>query len=288
MNQENEWARIDNTIGKDNREILNQKSVTMIGLGGLGCETSRLLAMTGIGKFRLIDKDLFEKQNVNRHPGMWEDIGKLKGAVARKIISSKNPNASVEAVTADARYQPEIFRGTDLVIISGLGSNSTQETIADNARRAGFPVLVSGVYDGGDAGEIFFIDPKSGPCYSCFTIASRQTRQNFEGMVDNPYGIPEDQIEAAVGLATDINQIAAIAAVSAKNILFKKPIFGEDDSVNMIIFANRKTQIPFMLPGGPVTIGPWESMPLILPKVEGCPNCTQSGNKILLSEIFNG
>ena len=61
----NRFERIDNLIGQQKREILHNKTVMVVGLGGVGGYAVESLARSGIGKLIIIDKDdvaLKEKQ----------------------------------------------------------------------------------------------------------------------------------------------------------------------------------------------------------------------------------
>lgn len=48
------------------RHILKEKSVTILGLGGLGSNVAIALARMGLGIFHLVDYDIIEKSNLNR------------------------------------------------------------------------------------------------------------------------------------------------------------------------------------------------------------------------------
>ena len=53
----NRFERIDNLIGQQKREILHNKTVMVVGLGGVGDYAVESLARSGIGKLIIIDKD---------------------------------------------------------------------------------------------------------------------------------------------------------------------------------------------------------------------------------------
>ena len=62
----NRFERIDNLIGQQKREILQNKTVMVVGLGGVGGYAVESLARSGIGKLIIIDKDEVALSNINR------------------------------------------------------------------------------------------------------------------------------------------------------------------------------------------------------------------------------
>ena len=74
-------------IETDGLEILKQKHVAIIGLGGLGCPLAQYLSTSGIGKITLIDNDRVEETNLQRQILYTStDIGLYKTDVARKRL----------------------------------------------------------------------------------------------------------------------------------------------------------------------------------------------------------
>ena len=53
-------------IGKEGQEMLQQKKVTIVGVGALGTVAAELLARAGIGTLLLIDRDIVEESNLQR------------------------------------------------------------------------------------------------------------------------------------------------------------------------------------------------------------------------------
>ena len=53
-------------LGKKALETLNDKTVLVVGVGGVGSFCVEALARTGVGHLILIDKDCVEPSNINR------------------------------------------------------------------------------------------------------------------------------------------------------------------------------------------------------------------------------
>ena len=94
----NRFERIDNLIGQQKREILHNKTVMVVGLGGVGGYAVESLARSGIGKLIIIDKDDVALSNINRQLiALSDTVGKSKAQLFKNRISLINPKATVIA-----------------------------------------------------------------------------------------------------------------------------------------------------------------------------------------------
>lgn len=53
-------------IGTDGQQMIEQASVLIVGVGGLGTLVAQYLAMAGVGKIGLMDFDRVSESNLNR------------------------------------------------------------------------------------------------------------------------------------------------------------------------------------------------------------------------------
>lgn len=60
------YERLDVLIGKENREELFNKTIVIVGVGGVGGYTVESLVRSGIGHIVLIDHDIIDITNKNR------------------------------------------------------------------------------------------------------------------------------------------------------------------------------------------------------------------------------
>ena len=75
-------------IGKENQEKLSQKSVLIVGAGGLGNIIASTLSCIGLKKIYIVDFDKIEIHNIHRQFQFSKsDIGKFKSEVLAKKIS---------------------------------------------------------------------------------------------------------------------------------------------------------------------------------------------------------
>jgi len=100
------FDRLFKVIGKDNYEKIKDKTVLIIGIGGVGGYALETLARMGIESFIIIDSDKVEESNLNRQIiSLQSNIGKYKVDVANERIKDINPNINVikikEFITKD-------------------------------------------------------------------------------------------------------------------------------------------------------------------------------------------
>ena len=90
-----QFDRLKLLIG-DKLELLNNSSVLILGLGGVGGYATEVLARSGIGHFVLIDSDTVDITNLNRQVvSNMNNIGAFKVDEWEKRIKSINPSANV-------------------------------------------------------------------------------------------------------------------------------------------------------------------------------------------------
>lgn len=91
-----EFMRTELAIGSDNVELLKNKKVVVLGVGGVGSFSTESLARVGIGNLVLVDKDVVDITNINRQIHATQNtIGLNKVDIMRDRILSINPNCNV-------------------------------------------------------------------------------------------------------------------------------------------------------------------------------------------------
>lgn len=96
---ENFYDRTANLIGLEKTLKLFDKSVMVLGIGGVGGFVCEGLARAGVGNFVLVDNDVVSVTNINRQIiALNSTVGKYKTEVMKQRILDINPNAKVECV----------------------------------------------------------------------------------------------------------------------------------------------------------------------------------------------
>ena len=83
-------------IGKENNQKLQNKSVIIFGVGGVGGYALEVLARTGIKNITIVDFDSVSESNINRQIiATFDTIGKLKVDCFKERVKSINPNCNL-------------------------------------------------------------------------------------------------------------------------------------------------------------------------------------------------
>jgi tRNA A37 threonylcarbamoyladenosine dehydratase len=140
-----DWLnRTRSLIGEDNLQTLNDASVVVVGLGGVGSFAAEAIARCGVGRMILIDKDRVDITNVNRQLiALRSTVGSMKADVMKARILDINQEAIVEAHTV--AYSEETadsfdFSGVD-VIVDAIDSIDDKVALIRNAVSAEIPVV---------------------------------------------------------------------------------------------------------------------------------------------------
>lgn len=131
---------------------LHRATVAVCGLGGGGGHVAEILARTGVGRFILIDGDLFEDSNRNRQIGaLGSTLGRGKAEVMAERLRDASPWVKVAA--HPAFIGPEtagLLDGADVVCDCVDGDN--KRVLNALCRERGVPYCTAGL-----SGERFHV-----------------------------------------------------------------------------------------------------------------------------------
>lgn len=95
-----QFSRLELLIGLDNLNKINNTTVLVIGLGGVGSFALESLVRNGIGKLIIVDNDTIDITNLNRQiMSLHSNIGYFKTDVWEQRILEINPNCIVKKIT---------------------------------------------------------------------------------------------------------------------------------------------------------------------------------------------
>ena len=95
-NKQHKFSRLEKIIGKDNLDILKDKSVLVLGCGGVGGYVVEALVRSSIGTLILVDYDKVDITNINRQIiALDSTIGEYKVDVLEKRIKDINSKCNV-------------------------------------------------------------------------------------------------------------------------------------------------------------------------------------------------
>ncbi len=177
------------------QKSLSEATVIIFGLGALGNEVARILAMSGVGNFILCDPDRIEESNLSRTILFRQsDLGRFKVEAAADALRELNPSVSV-----DVRSQL-LIHGVGLgelrdasLILSCLDSRSARLQLTGRCQLVKAPYIDGGTHPWG--GEVRPYLDADGPCYGC--SLSPEDRS----IADVPWSCLDTRPENTVGAA---------------------------------------------------------------------------------------
>ncbi|MHA2392044.1 MAG: HesA/MoeB/ThiF family protein [Promethearchaeota archaeon] len=148
------------------QKLVKNSRVLIAGVGGLGCEIAKNLAMLGVGCLDLVDLDIIEHSNLSRQILFaGAKIGEPKAVVAAKKLREINPNTIIKGYhTSLERINPAIYQAAD-VVIGGLDSMNARLNLNAQCIRFKKPLVDGGV--SGYHGHVYTIFPYQNACYEC-------------------------------------------------------------------------------------------------------------------------
>lgn len=205
-------------------DALRGRKVLVVGLGSMGSETCRMLAMTGVDRFVVVDKDRLSVPNVSRHAAGLRDVGRLKTRIVAELIHDRNPEAEVDEWAVDfARLgraeTAAAFEGVDLAICA-VDEEPARLKFARFALEARVPHLFVGCFERAVGGQVLYWMPGWGtPCYDCILAGAEGPTFVPKGPVDYS-SVPDPfQVKAMPGLHVDISFVTLGAVRVALAIL---------------------------------------------------------------------
>ena len=140
-----EFAREEILIG-DKINLLKNKTVLVLGLGGVGGYTVEALARAGIGNLILVDYDTVDITNINRQIiALHSNIGKKKTECFKERIKDINPNCNVELLDIFYDYDNKdlVFNYKIDYIIDCCDSLESKKILIEEAYKRGIPLISS-------------------------------------------------------------------------------------------------------------------------------------------------
>ncbi|MBC2744671.1 MAG: HesA/MoeB/ThiF family protein [Desulfosarcina sp.] len=200
------YLRNMKTLSEADQIRLLESAVCIVGLGGLGGLVTETLARMGIGRFYLVDGDMFEAHNLNRQLlSSIDRIGMPKVEAAVMRVKTINPGLEVNATGAFLTSEnADTLVGSCNIVVDCLDNIQSRFILEAAAKRAGIPMVSAAV--AGISGHVTTIFPED------------------KGL-ENIYG-PEDQLNMAKGaetrlgcLAPGVNLVASLECMEVVNLL---------------------------------------------------------------------
>lgn len=154
-------------IGFVGLEKLRKAKVCVVGVGGIGNPVVTQLTAMGVGKLKIVDRDIIEISNLHRqHLYTENDLGKVKVEAAKERLEKINSSVEIEALpNSVTKYTAEsIIRGYDIVV-DALDSIDARYALNDACIKLNIPLIYAGAL--GMLGSVCTIIPNKTACLRC-------------------------------------------------------------------------------------------------------------------------
>jgi molybdopterin/thiamine biosynthesis adenylyltransferase len=208
------WARHLLLWGPEGQARIRNSSILLAGAGAIGNEVAKNLAMLGVGKILIVDRDVVELSNVSRMVFFQEsDLGRNKAEILAKNIHRKYPFVETLAFRGDLESMPLKFYLDSDVIVCGLDNVMSRIYLAQTCRKYSIPLVDGGIT--GLNGRVHVYLPPNDACPVCMFPPNQYSK--IVGL-RNPCDAPLDQ-EAVPSFSTTISLVSSILAQEAIKLI---------------------------------------------------------------------
>jgi molybdopterin/thiamine biosynthesis adenylyltransferase len=194
-------------VGAEGQRRLEQARVAVVGCGATGSAVASLLARSGVGTIRVIDRDYVEPSNLQRQTLFDETDAREslpKAVAAARKIAAFNSEIVVEPKVADLTPENiEVLLEDMELILDGTDNFETRYLVNDFAVKQGLPWIYAAAV--GSYGVTLNVLPGTTACLACV-------------FPESPQGTFET-CETAGILNSAVNLVASIEATEAIKLL---------------------------------------------------------------------
>lgn len=140
------FSRLELGIGTEHLQNLQNSTVVILGIGGVGSYTAEALARSAVGKLILVDKDTIDITNINRQiHALHSTVGRSKVELMKERILDINPDCMVEAIEMfyDEASAEQIFDYQPDYIVDAIDTISGKINIIMESKKRGIPIISS-------------------------------------------------------------------------------------------------------------------------------------------------
>lgn len=218
-------------IGPEGQKRLARSRVVIVGCGATGSALASLLARSGVGLLRILDRDYVEPSNLQRQSLFDENDAREslpKAVAAARQIKRFNSQIAIEPQVADLTPEnvERLLGGVDL-ILDGTDNFETRYLINDYAMKDSIPWIYAAAV--GSYGVTLNILPGETACLACV-------------FPDPPRGAVET-CETAGILNSVVNLVAAIAAAEALKFLVEAPSKMRRTLLSWDVWTNERAEV---------------------------------------------
>jgi molybdopterin/thiamine biosynthesis adenylyltransferase len=208
------WARHLLLWGLEGQRRIRSASVLLAGAGAIGNEVAKNLAMLGVRRLIIVDRDNVELSNVSRMIFFGSaDLGKNKAEVLARNIHGKYPFVETLAFRGDLERMPlKLYLDSD-VIVCGLDNVVSRMYLSQICRKYSIPMVDGGIT--GLNGRVHVYIPPDDPCPICMFPPNQYSQ--IVGL-RNPCDAPIEQ-GAVPSFATSISLVSSILSQETAKLI---------------------------------------------------------------------
>ena len=165
-------VRLQARVGSRRGAGLLEKTILIVGCGSIGCRIANMMALSGVGKLLLVDKEGFTVENIARHVLPAKYVGDNKAEALASMLKSQSPHLEVEHYDGDFQElmsdRPDVLEQADLVVAAT--GNKNLEFRLNSILRSGDgakPAIYAWTEARGIASHTILVIPDEGGCLRC-------------------------------------------------------------------------------------------------------------------------
>ncbi len=205
--EEKEMTKRQKLISGWDQAIMKNAVVFIAGVGALGCEIAKDLALCGVGKLILCDLDTIETSNLSRQMLFYKgDEGQPKAKVAAERLKNMNPYMETEWYFKPIQELPmKLYKSCD-VIIAALDNIQARMDLNKFAVNLGIPMIEGGTV--GMEGHIQVIVPQNAKDTNGDPIEYGNIDQVVEGLLwEKMWGLDEEKYADYLAAKEEIEKL---------------------------------------------------------------------------------
>ncbi|MBW1801652.1 MAG: ThiF family adenylyltransferase [Deltaproteobacteria bacterium] len=221
--------------------VLQEKEVTIFGLGSVGAKLALDLTRAGVGRLTLIDPDRVSVSNLCRCEYDLFDLGRSKTEALTARMLAINPKMRIACHDEDLLQMSSALE--DVIcrshLVVGATDNPGAQRVINSTAYHHVPSLYPGVYPQGMGGEIIITIPGETACMEC--VLKNILSQSLSPKRGTWDYATEGQLKPEAALIADIQNIVTNTTKLALALLSR----GEDGS-KLSSFINPKHNVLFI------------------------------------------
>ncbi len=146
---------------------LATKAVLLAGAGNIGSHLAPLIARSGVGLLRLVDRDRVEAKNLATQDFRPEDVGRPKAEAIAERLRQRFPDQRIEGHACDLEDLPLGKADVDVILGALDSRRARQVLISEMAWPLGVPVVDGGVGEGLVGRVQVFVPGPAMACLEC-------------------------------------------------------------------------------------------------------------------------